>query len=143
MVATSGAGPPTTPGVPPIMSTGLLSLRERFTRLAHSAKKARETSKELVTEVVGTVMGAATAAALGALDEAKGEVKDGDATGIKVYSVGPVPASLIVGGLGKVGAMAMVGDGMAPIAGDIGQAGIDVAAYITGRRAYRTYKDSQ
>ena len=125
------------------MSDGMVTLRERLHRSLATVKKAREGAKEMMTEVIGTVVGGATSFGLGALDEAKGSVMEGDSSGIRTYNVGPVPASLLAAGAGKLGALVMMGDGLAPVVSQIGQAGVNAASYVAGRRAYAAYEENQ
>ena len=61
-------------------------------------------------------------------------------TGAKIATamVGPVPGSLFIAAAGKVGAIVMIGDDGSKLASDVGQAGLDCFAYVSGRRLWAT-----
>lgn len=122
------------------MSTSMTDLKEQLSRRIATAKKAREGTKMLFVEVGGTLIGGATSAGLGALDWAKGTVAPNDTSGLKTCKVGPVPVSIMVAGAGKAGALILLGDSIAPLASDFGQAGVDVASWSAGYRMMAAYQ---
>lgn len=120
----------------------LVHIKDKLDRARASLANVREKAKLVTTEVVGTALGLGVAIGMGALDEAKGESKDND-EGIKTHSIGPIPTSLAVGVLGKVGALAMHGDGLSHIASSGGQGGLDAWGYVMGRRLWIRHQRNQ
>lgn len=121
-------------------SAALTKVKDQLSRMKNAAAKVREHGKEIVAEVGGTALGAVTSAGLGILDEAKGTIRKGNLTGIRYHSVGPVPTALIVGGVGKLGALALIGDTAGVLASHIGGAGIDIGSYLGARQLYASNK---
>lgn len=117
------------------MSTAITNLKDTVERYRQAGRRIREHAKAGTNEIVCTALAVATAGAMGAYDEAKGVSKDHD-EGIKTAYIGPLPASLVVGGAGKVGAFIMLGDETGKLAGAIGQGGADAYAYVQGRRMW-------
>lgn len=122
------------------MSSSITTLKDKLAR-AHSAMRtARDGAKAIATEMICTTVGAGVSAGLALLDESKGEVREGNLTGIRYHSVGPVPTALIVGGIGKIGGLILMGDSIAPIVSTAGQAGVDVGSYLATRQAYASWR---
>lgn len=116
---------------------GDLTLREKFDAIRRRTAAMREKAKEGTALVTETILGAVVAGGLGALDQSKGTVPTTSVSKIAYYSLGPVPVSLLVGAVGKLAALGTMGNQFeSRSAAALGQAGIDVAAYLGGREAW-------
>jgi hypothetical protein len=99
------------------VSSALVKAREHLARLHNRVQGLKEKGEEAVGETVAAAEVVGGAVAGGFIDEKWGS-DDGD--GIKLLRLHGVPASLLIGGLGKVGAFM-------GIAGKSGQHAHDIA----------------
>lgn len=121
------------------MSSAITNMKETIERYRNGAKRLRESAKSATNEIVCTGLAAATAGAIGAYDEAKGTTQQND-EGITTAMVGPLPAALVVAGLGKVGSFVMLGDETGKLASAVGQGGLDAFSYVMGRRLWKRHE---
>ncbi len=123
------------------MSTAsIVELKNSLGRYKNMAANARESGKALMMILATKAVGGGVAAGLALLDEEKGDIKKGNLTGIRYHSVGPVPTSLIAGGLGSIAQLVMMGDPMGQIAGAVADAGLYIGEYIGVRQMWANHK---